>query len=208
MSDILTNVHEARVNRPEFVVLYSLGSQKEADPGLVDSWFSKRGIRRADRFLDGETGVPGVDFFPHFAHHWYVRKNGAVTRGRWEDEPGAHTDLHMMSERSISILFEGNGDREDFTTGQVHQLSMMLRRIFEQYPRIRVGGTTRVIGYREIPGAITTDPGMSVNLEGIREYILQKVIDSLDEENPMSRELMGRVSMREERERRGHLPRT
>ena len=72
------------------------------------------------------------------AYHYYVRKSGAVYRGRPEDTQGAHTLNHNYN--SIGICFEGNFETDTMFAQQFAAGKALIRDILTRYPDIEIKG--------------------------------------------------------------------
>ena len=71
------------------------------------------------------------------AYHYFVAKDGTVTRGRPENTRGAHT--MNWNYCSIGICFEGNYETETMPEAQRKAGSVLIEDIRKRYPNIVVG---------------------------------------------------------------------
>lgn len=168
-------------NRPLFVIVHSCGYAGEATLSTIDSWHRQRGFLRSTEFLRAEHLSTAPQFV---AYHWLISRSGDVTRGRFEDEPTELYENEFLNRSSISIVFEGHGDFERFTEPQENQLVEILARISRQYPEFFRGGTSRLIGHREIPGVTHSCPGVKNSMNYLRQIFFERVLIARSETMP------------------------
>lgn len=92
------------------------------------------------------------------AYHYYVRKSGAVYRGRPEDTVGAHTSGYNGV--SIGVCFEGNFETDTMFAQQYAAGKALILDILGRYPGVRV------VGHRDLNA--TACPGKNFPLEEYR----------------------------------------
>jgi len=84
------------------------------------------------------------------AYHYFIRKDGAVYRGRPEWAVGGHTFKHGTS---IGICSEGNFDKEQMPQKQRDAVRELTREIHGRYPAIKD------MRHKDVPDNATSCPG-------------------------------------------------
>jgi N-acetylmuramoyl-L-alanine amidase len=155
--------------RPLYIVLHTAASRSPAPPAVIDAWHRERGFKR-------HASRPGP--LRHIGYHHYIERDGTITPGREEDETGAHCNQGNMNNMSLGICLEGHGDHERWTPQQITALLRLLRSIYIRHPLIAVGGSSRLIGHREVAGVAKTCPGLLVDMDDVRRWYTAQVVSS------------------------------
>lgn len=87
--------------------------------------------------------------FRTIGYHFYIRKNGEVTRHRLLLEMGAHAKGYNRC--SIGICYEGGLDAsgkpaDTRTPAQCEQMILLLMKLKKMFPR------AKIVGHRDLPG--------------------------------------------------------
>ncbi len=93
------------------------------------------------------------------AYHYYVRKDGAIYRGRPENMKGGHASNN--NHNSIGICFEGNFEEEQMSDVQTEAGAALVADILSRY------GDLEIIGHREVNA--TACPGKNFRMDDIKE---------------------------------------
>ncbi len=91
-------------------------------------------------------------------YHFYVRKDGAVYRGRPEEWLGAHTVGHNDK---LGVCAEGNFDTEQMSAAQQAAITELVQYLFDKY------GKLSVYAHRELDA--TACPGERYPFEAIKD---------------------------------------
>lgn len=155
--------------KPLYIILHTAASRSPAPPETVDAWHRDRGFSR-------HRGRPGR--LRHIGYHYYIERDGTVTRCREEDETGAHCRHGSMNSQSLGICLEGHGDVQPWTAFQWTALQRVLTDIYTRHPLIAVGGSSRLIGHREVAGVAKTCPGTMIDMDEVRRWYTLRVVGS------------------------------
>lgn len=156
------------MNNPAFIIIHTAAFRASADITEIDRWHGERGFQRRYREVRPHL--------QHIGYHYYILRNGIIQRGREAYETGAHCRDRGMNRQSIGICFEGHGDFEPFTEGQLISLAALYAGIRDEYQIIRAAGTLAVWGHRET-GANKTCPGTRVDMDEIRSFLSRTIIN-------------------------------
>ncbi len=147
----------------ELIILHHAAAER-ASPEQIHAWHQGRGW----------AGI---------AYHYYVRKDGAVYRGRPEDSVGGHTLDHNAL--SVGVCFEGNFQEETMGPEQLASGRELTAALRQRY------GDARVICHRDVNA--TACPGKNFPFEEMMEEMTgQEIFESLSgylaglEESPWS----------------------
>lgn len=86
--------------------------------------------------------------FRTIGYHYVIRRDGAIEKGRPDDQPGAH--VQGFNSRSLGICLvggvkpDGKTAEQNFTTDQYAALEHLLRDLERRYP------TAKVLGHRDL----------------------------------------------------------
>lgn len=152
---------------PRYIILHSAASRSPASPEIVDGWHREVGFRR-------HLSRPGT--LRHIGYHFYIERSGVLTRCREENETGSHCRHAGMNHLSLGICLEGHGDHEVWAKAQIRALRALLCDLYPRHPLIAIGGTSRLIGHREVPGVAKTCPGALINMDDVRLWYERHVI--------------------------------
>jgi Negative regulator of beta-lactamase expression len=170
------------------------------DVGLSFSNLSKRAnTNRIMLHHSGVTVLQSVEVVHNYhiktngysgiGYHFYVRKDGAIYKGRPEDCVGAHALGDRANFDSIGICFEGNFSVEDMSEAQKQSGKELVSYLKQKY------GINRVQGHREVnstscpgtyfpfaeiaevPAGITLAPDADMNHNGVED--IKEVIKNL-----------------------------
>ena len=144
--------------RPEDVthlVIHTIAFQGDATVEDVDRWHRERG-------------------WEGIGYHRYFRRNGWVNEGRPLNRVGAH--VLGWNHCSIGYAFEGHGDYEDFTEAQKKAFLHQALFDFHRFPNLAI---ERVVGHREFPGVTKTCPGLKVDMDELRQMLLEYITPEL-----------------------------
>lgn len=159
---------------PTHILLHTAASERPATAADVDRWHAERMFFRSPVNLSRDT--PGA--LRHIGYHYYIRRDGTLELGRFEDEVGAHCADGEMNRRAIGICLDGHGDIQVWTGRQRETLLALLRDIYTRHPKIAVGGTSRLLGHREVDGVRKTCPGLLIDMDEVRDWYARQVIAS------------------------------
>jgi N-acetyl-anhydromuramyl-L-alanine amidase AmpD len=92
-----------------------------------------------------------VNGWSGIAYHFYVEKNGRVSKGRDIDWRGGHTSGYNGN--SIGVCFEGNFETEEMGEAQLAAGKELIAELAEQYPK------AKIICHKDVNG--TACPGIN-----------------------------------------------
>lgn len=158
--------------KPEYIVLHTAAHERtDVDAAEIDRWHQKRGFERQPEYLARRPGQ-----LAHIGYHYVIQHDGTREACRYEDEPGAHCASGGMNRRSLGICLTGHGDVQPWTSAQRDELLLLLRELYARHPRIAIGGSWRLVGHGEVPGAGKSCPGRLINMHGVRAWCDEHII--------------------------------
>ena len=112
-----------------------------------------------------ERGWSGIGY------HFYIRKDGAIYRGRPENAIGAHAS--GVNDRAFSIALEGNFNVEQLTPEQMRSLLALSKYLIKKY-KIKDLKRHMDIKNTECPGKNFPFEEIKAKLNVTLKYILDK----------------------------------
>lgn len=151
---------------PRYAVVHTAAFHgRNLDAALIDHWHKQRGW----------SGI-GYHFVILDDRH-DSKENGALERGRAENQQGAH--VLGLNDQSLGICLAGNGDHRRHTIEQRRTLIRLLSSLIERHDIV----VERIIGHREITdlaveGVVPlerktskTCPGTLISMNKIRDQV-------------------------------------
>lgn len=124
--------------------------------------------------------------WPGIGYHFYVRQDGAIYRGRTEDQIGTHT-AHYNA-RTIGVCFEGNYQTETMPEAQYNAGVELLQYLLDKY------GQLEIKGHRDYNA--TACPGRKFPFDEMKEEASVQRFNTLAEmpdwAKPTIKKLMGK----------------
>ncbi len=152
--------HTDRVGAPKGIVLHHAAAQ-----GSVET------VHAYHKNSNGWAGI---------GYHYYVRKNGAIYRGRPDDWMGAHT---VGYNDMLGVCAEGDFDEESMNTAQQSAIALLVEYLREQYGALPIYGhrdldSTSCPGTRFPFGAIINTPP-TVEQNYVRDFQQAAIADGV-----------------------------
>jgi N-acetylmuramoyl-L-alanine amidase len=143
------------------LVVHTAAFRPDVGAKTIDAWHRARGWRK-------------------IGYHLVIRKDGAVERGRGDEEIGA--GVEGMNADTLHVCCTGHGDLDDFTPAQKKSLVRVLIQWLEAYGMVEAfrANPMRILGHRECYALMgqkqkKTCPGNKVDMREIRLLVLEEL---------------------------------
>lgn len=157
---------------PEYIILHTAAHERtDITAADIDQWHRARNFKRLPEYLARRPGQ-----LAHVGYHYVIENDGTLVPCRFEDEPGEHCRAGGMNRKSLGICLTGHGDFQLWTSEQADSLKDLLRDIYSRHRRLAIGGSWRLVGHGEVPGAGKTCPGKLINMHGVRVWCDEHII--------------------------------